>query len=178
MLESCIQKTKDGFIQGYNAQAAVDHANQIIVACDVGPSRADNPQLIPMVEQIIANMGTVPNEVSADAGYSAEANLAALEALGIDAYVAAARQRHDKPAPAAARPTAPDTRVGRMGAKLRDGGWDSPYHLRKITVEPVFGQIKQARGFRQCLMRGLANFRAEWALVCTAHNLCKLAAAR
>jgi transposase len=176
--ESRIQKTKDGFIQGYNAQAAVDHANQIIVACDVGTSSADNPQLIPMVEQIIANTGAVPNEVSADAGYSAEANLAALEALGIDAYVAAGRQRHGKPAPDAAQPVTPETRVGRMVAKLRDGGWGSPYHLRKVTVEPVFGQIKQARGFRQFLTRGLANVRAEWAMVCAAHNLCKLAAAR
>jgi transposase len=176
--ESRIQKTKDGFIQGYNAQAAVDHANQIIVACDVGPSSADNPQLVPMVEQIIANTGAVPNEVSADAGYSAEANLAALEGLGIDAYVAAGRQRHGKPAPGAAQPTAPDTRVGRMVAKLRDRGWGSPYHLRKVTVEPVFGQIKQARGFRQFLTRGLASVQAEWAMVCTAHNLCKLAAAR
>lgn len=176
--ESRIQKTKDGFIQGYNAQAAVDHANQIIVACDVGPSSADNPQLIAMVEQIIANTGTVPNEVSADAGYSAETNLAALEALGIDAYVAAGRQRHGKPSPGAAQPLTPETRVGRMVAKLRDGGWGSPYHLRKVTVEPVFGQIKQARGFRQFLTRGLASVQAEWAMVCTAHNLCKLAAAR
>jgi transposase len=176
--ESRIQKTKDGFIQGYNAQAAVDHANQIIVACDVGTSSADNPQLIPMVEQIIANTGTVPNELSADAGYSAEANLAALEALGIDAYVAAGRQRHGKPAPGAAQPVTPETRVGRMIAKLRDGGWGSPYHLRKVTVEPVFGQIKQARGFRQFLTRGLANVQAEWAMVCTAHNLRKIAAAR
>ena len=63
-------------------------------------------------------------------------------------------------------------------AKLRDGAWGSPYHLRKVMVEPVFGQIKQARGFRQFLMRGLANVQAEWAMVCTAHNLCKLAAAR
>jgi hypothetical protein len=65
-----------------------------------------------------------------------------------------------------------------MVAKLRDGGWGSPYHLRKVTVEPVFGQIKQARGFRQFLTRGLASVQAEWAMVCTAHNLCKLAAAR
>jgi transposase len=176
--ESGIQKTKDGFIQGYNAQAAVDHANQVIVACDVGPSSADNPQLIPMVDQITANTGAVPNEVSADAGYIAEANLAALEARGIDAYVAPGRQRHGKAAPSAAQPVTPETRVGRMAAKLREGAWGSPYHLRKITVEPVFGQIKQARGFRQFLMRGLANVQAEWAMVCTAHNLCKLAAAR
>ena len=176
--ESRIQKTKDGFIQGYNAQAAVDHANQVIVACDVGPSSADNPQLIPMVDQITANTGAVPNEVSADAGYIAEANLAALETRGIDAYIAPGRQRHGKAAPSAAQPVTPETRVGRMAMKLREGAWGSPYHLRKVTVEPVFGQIKQARGFRQFLMRGLANVQAEWAMVCTAHNLCKLAAAR
>jgi transposase len=176
--ESRIQKTKDGFVQGYNAQAAVDHANQIIVACAVGPSSADNPQLTSMVDQVIANLAAVPNELSADAGYSAEANLEALEARGIEAYVAAGRQRHGKAAPAAAQPTTPETRVGRMIAKLRDGAWDSPYHLRKVTVEPVFGQIKQARGFRQFLLRGLANVQAEWAMVCTVHNLCKLAAAR
>jgi len=176
--ESRIQKTKDGFIQGYNAQAAVDHANQIIVACDVGPSSADNPQLVPMVDQIAANTGAVPNEVSADAGYIAEANLAALDARGIDAYIAPGRQRHGKSAPSAGQPVTPETRVGRMVAKLRDGAWGSPYHLRKITVEPVFGQIKQARGFRQFLMRGLANVQGEWAMVCTAHNLCKLAKAQ
>lgn len=173
--ESRIQKTKDGFIQGYNAQAVVDHANQIIVACDVGASSADNPQLVPMVDQVIANTGAVPNEMSADAGYIAEANLEALEARGIDAYVAAGRQRHGKAAPAAAQPVASETRVGRMVQKLRDGAWGSPYHLRKVTVEPVFGQIKQARGFRQFLLRGHEKVKAEWAMVCTAHNLLKLA---
>jgi transposase len=176
--ESRIQKTKDGFIQGYNAQAVVDHAHQVIVACEVGTSSADSLQLPPMIEQVIANTGAVPNEFSADAGYSSDANLAALEKHGIDAYVAAGRQRHGKAAPSAAQPVTPDTRVGRMVAKLREGAWGSPYHLRKITVEPVFGQVKQARGFRQFLMRGLAKVQGEWALVCTAHNLCKLAAAR
>ncbi len=116
--ESRIQKTKDGFIQGYNAQAAVDHANQIIVACDVGPSSADNPQLVPMVDRIIANTGAVPNEFSADAGYSGEANLAALEVLGIDAYVAAGRQRHGKPAPSAAQPDGRQTARRRLGQPL------------------------------------------------------------
>jgi len=176
--ESRIQKTKDGFIQGYNAQAAVDHANQVIVACDVGTSSADNPQLVPLVDQIQANTGALPNELSADAGYSAEANLTALDDRGIDAYVAAGRQRHGKAAPSAAQPVQPDTRVGQMVAKLREGGWGSPYHLRKVTVEPVFGQIKQARGFRQFLLRGLDNVKAEWAMLCTVHNLCKLAAQR
>ena len=173
--ESRIQKTKDGYIQGYNAQAVVDHAHQIIVACDVGTSSADSPQLVPMLDQLIANTGAAPNEMSADAGYSSEANLEALEGHGIEAYVAAGRQRHGKAAPAAAQPVTPDTRVGRMVQKLRDGAWGSPYHLRKVTVEPVFGQIKQARGFRQFLLRGHDKVKAEWALVCTVHNLLKLA---
>ena len=64
-----------------------------------------------------------------------------------------------------------------MREKLRAGGWESPYRLRKHTVEPVFGQIKEARGFRQFLRRGLTNVQAEWALLCTAHNLLKLAGA-
>lgn len=174
--ESRIQKTKDGYIQGYNAQAAVDHATQIIVACDVGTSTADSPQLEPMVDQVIANTGAVPNEMSADAGYCSEANLKALEERGIDAYVAAGRQRHGKAAPAAAQPVTLETRVGRMVQKLRDDAWGSPYHLRKVTVEPIFGQIKQARGFRQFLLRGHEKVKAEWALVCTVHNLLKLAA--
>jgi IS5 family transposase len=136
-------------------------------------SSADSPQLEPMVDQVIAD--TVPNEMSADAGYSSEANLAALETRGIDAYIAAGRQRHGKAAPSAAQPVTPETWVGRMVEKLRDGAWGSPYHLRKVTVEPVFGQIKQARGFRQFLLRGQEKVKAEWALVCAVHNLFKLA---
>ena len=136
-------------------------------------SSADSPQLEPMVDQVIAD--TVPNEMSADAGYSSEANLAALETRGIDAYIAAGWQRHGKAAPSAAQPVTPETRVGRMVEKLRDGAWGSPYHLRKVTVEPVFGQVKQARGFRQFLLRGQEKVKAEWALVCAVHNLFKLA---
>jgi hypothetical protein len=60
-------------------------------------------------------------------------------------------------------------------SKIADGGFETPYRLRKQIVEAVFGQIKQARGFRQFLLRGLANVRAEWAMICTAHNLVKLA---
>jgi len=83
--------------------------------------------------------------------------------------------RAAKAAPAAAQPVTPETRVGRMVQKLRDGAWGSPYHLRKVTVEPVFGQIKQARGFRQFLLRGHEQVKAEWALVCAVHNPLKLA---
>ena len=103
-------------------------------------------------------------------GYCSEANLEALVARGIDGYVAPGRAKH---------PTAANGKVGGpltqlMRKKIDDGGFETPYRLRKQVVEPVFGQIKQARGFRQFLLRGVEKVRAEWAMICTAHNLVKL----
>jgi transposase len=175
--QSRIMKTKDGFIQGYNAQAAVDADHQIILACDLTNHGADSPQLLPVVDQIVANTGAVPAELSADAGYASEANLEALEAGGITAFIATGRQKHGTAAPAAGRAT-PGTRLAAMAQKLAEQGYEGAYRLRKQTVEPVFGQIKQARGFRQFLLRGLDKVRDEWTLVCTAHNLRKLATNR
>jgi transposase len=171
--ESRILKTKDGYIQGYNAQAAVDATAQIIVAHDLTPSTSDQGQLAGMVDAIEANMGRKPDEFSADAGYCSEANLAALNEREINGYVATGRAKH--PADDNGKTGGPLTQL--MRKKIADGGHETPYRLRKQTVEPVFGQIKQARGFRQFLLRGLANVRAEWALICIAHNLTKLAKA-
>jgi hypothetical protein len=78
-------------------------------------------------------------------------------------------------APSSTQPAGSPTRVEAMRAKIKAGGHASPYRLRKQLPEPVFGQIKQARGFRQFLMRGIDKVRAEWAIICTAHNLLKLA---
>ena len=175
--ESRIMKTKDGFIQGYNAQAAVDADRQIILACDLTNQGADCPQLLAMVDQIVANTGAVPAQLSADAGYASEANLQGLEEGGIAAFIATGRQKHGTPAPAAGS-AKPGTRLAAMAQKLAAQGYESPYRLRKQTVEPVFGQIKQARGFRQFLLRGLEKVKDEWALVCTSHNLRKLATIR
>ena len=173
--ESRIMKTKDGFIQGYNAQAAVDAQAQIIVAQDVTQSAADHGQLVAMTDAVEHNLGRKPAQLSADAGYCSEDNLKALEARGIDAYLATGRARDA----VAAAPTTPEpaelpTRVEAMRAKLKAGGHDSPYRLRKQLPEPVFGQIKQARGFRQFLLRGIDKVAGEWGMVCTAHNLTKL----
>ena len=229
--QSRIMKSKDGFVQAYNAQAAVDAEAQIIVAQDVTQSGVDCGQLVPLTDAIETNLGRKPAQLSADAGYCSEANLAALEARTIDAYVAAGRARDavagkkgkasaapdaTKPAepdatqpaepdatqpaepdaaqpaepdaaqpaepdaaqpaePDAAKPAAKSSRVEAMRAKIKAGGHESPYRLRKQLPEPVFGQIKQAGGFRQFLLRGLEKVRAEWAMVCTAHNLRKLA---
>jgi hypothetical protein len=170
--ESRIMKTKDGFIQGYNAQAAVDAEAQVIVAHGLDANGSDRHQLAPIADAIEANMGRKPDQVSADAGYCSDANLAAMESRNIDAYIAAGRAKH---------PTDGEgkgTRVADMREKIRAGGHESPYRLRKQLPEPVFGQIKQARGFRQFLMRGLDKVAHEWGLVCLAHNMLKLAQGR
>jgi transposase len=171
--ESRILKTKDGYIQGYNAQAAVDGAHQIIVAHGLVASMSDQDQLVPLVDGIGTNLGRKPEEASADSGYLSEANLAALGQRGIKAYIATGRAKH----PADAKRRLGGELTQAMRRKLKRAGWRSRYRLRKQIVEPVFGQIKQARGFRQFLLRGVEKVRGEWAMVCTAHNLIKLARA-
>jgi hypothetical protein len=171
--ESRIMKTKEGFIQGYNAQAAVDAEHQIIVSCDLTNQGADCPQLLPLVDQIKANTEALPEQVSADAGYASGDNLKGLEERKIDGFVAAGRQKHGTAAPAAGN-AKEGSRLAAMAQKIAGQGHDSPYRLRKQTVEPVFRQMKQARGFRQFLPRGLEKVQAEWVLVCTAHDLLSL----
>jgi transposase len=171
--DSRILLTKDGYIQGYNAQAAVDAEAQIIVAHALTPSQNDQDQLVPLLDAVTDNLGRRPKEASADAGYCSEANLAALAQRRIAAYLATGRAKH--PAAAKRNPTGPLTLA--MRDKLKRAGRRSRYRLRKQIVEPVFGQIKQARGFRQFLLRGIDKVKAEWALVCIAHNLTKLARA-
>jgi len=170
--ESSILKTKDGFIQGYNAQAAVDATAQVIVAHSLDARQSDQHQLTAISDAIEANLGRQPTQLSADAGYCSDANLAALEERGVDAYIAPGRAKH---------PTAGESgseRVVAMREKIKAGGHESPYRLRKQLPEPVFGQIKQGRGFRQFLLRGVKKVAAEWGFVCVAHNVLKLAKAR
>lgn len=169
--ESRILKTKDGYIQGYNAQAAVDGQAQIIVAHGLTPGMSDQDQLVPLIDGIERNLGRKPKEASADAGYCSETNLAALADRHISGYIAAGRAKH--PGDVKRKIAGPLTKA--MRDKLKRAGWRSRYRLRKQIVEPVFGQIKQARGFRQFLLRGIEKVKAEWALICTAHNLTKLA---
>lgn len=173
--ESKIMKSHDGFIQGYNAQAAVDATAQVIVAHGLTNCGADNGQLVGMVDAVTANTGETPDQVSADAGYCSEANIQAMEDRTIKAFIATGRQKHGEAAADGGKSRMPKTEE--MRKRLRDGGFDSPYRLRKQTVEPVFGQIKHARGFRQFLMRGITKVSAEWAILCTVHNILKLAKA-
>ena len=168
--ESRIMKSKDGYVQAYNAQAAVDATAQIIVEHGLTQNASDQGQLVPMLDGIEKNLGRKPAQASADTGYCSEANIAAVDERKVDGYLAPGRAKH--PSKDNGKTGGPLTQA--MRKKFDDGGFDTPYRLRKQVVEPVFGQIKQARGFRQFLLRGVQKVRSEWALVCTAHNLCKL----
>lgn len=174
--DSRIQKTGDGFVQGYNCQAVVDDAHQIIVAEAVTNQPPDVEHLAPLLEQVVANCGAAPERLTADTGYFSEKNVAAAETLGIDPYIATERWRRGEPRPVAARgrPPAGLTPKQKMKRKLLTKAGLAIYSRRKTTVEPVFGQIKQARGLRQFLLRGIEKVRAEWSLISLTHNLLKL----
>lgn len=177
-LDSRIQPSQGGFIAGYNGQIAVDQAHQVIVAQRLATNPADYAALIPLVDQAKANLGRKLKEVSGDTGFATEANLAAMAERRIRAYLPPGRSKHGADHTAGKRRLKSKPLMAAMAGTLKRAGRRSRYRLRKQTVEPVFGQIKQARGFRQFLLRGLDKVRAEWSLICTAHNLLKLAKAR
>lgn len=166
---------KGSFLQGYNAQAAVDGQAQIIVAADLTQQSNDSRQLLPMLEQVEANVGRKPDCVSADAGYWSEANVTDEGAAGLDLHVATGREKHRGPIEPASGPPPKQASVREaMRHKLRTEAGRAIYKMRKAIVEPVFGQIKERRGFRRFSFRGLPNVRSEWKLVCLTGNLLKL----
>ena len=175
--DSRIMKTKDGFEQAYNCQVAVDREHQIIVAATTTQTQNDNAELVKLLTGIKSNTGRQAREISADSGYCSEENLAALDRRRIRGYVATGRQRHGATAAVDRTRKKHGPRVAWMRRRLSRGGWRSRYRLRKQTVEPVFGQIKEALGFRRFLLRGFEKVRAEWLMVCAAFDLRKLAAA-
>ena len=172
--ESRIMRTRQTFEQAYNCQAAVDADSQVIVARSVSNQQSDMHEVVPILDQIKSNVGRQAREFSADMGYCSEANLKALNRRRIRGYVATGRRRHRESTPTSDPWRMQQPYACAMRARLRRGGHRSRYRLRKQTVEPVFGQIKGAKGFRQFLMRGLAKVRGEWDLLCTAHNIGKL----
>ena len=176
--ESRIQKSGDGFVQGYNAQIAVDAEAQIIVAQALTNQPPDVQHLVPMLERVQENCGAMPANLSADAGYFSEENVRAAQSMGTDPHIATGRRKHDEPAPKVrGRTPANLTIKERMARKLRTIKGRAIYARRKAIVEPVFGQIKAARGLRQLLLRGLKKARGEWAMISLTHNLLKLHAA-
>src|SRR5450755_689840 len=179
--ESRIMKGADGFVQAYNAQAAVEPDLQLIVGQGVTQESNDKKQLLTMIAVIEEQSGQRPAEVLADSGYCSEENLKSLDsekdaARRIDGYIATERQTHDEYKKPCGKGPLPQgvTRTDRMRRKLKTKVGKAVYAARKAIVEPVFGQIKQARGFRQFLLRGIAKVRGEWALVCLTHNILKL----
>ena len=175
--ESRIMLSKpDGWIYGYNPQIAVDAGHQVIVATTLSADPTDTAALPELVDQIEANTGRRPRKVLADAGYASDDNLAHLDERGIDAYVATRRDRHSATPPVAPRGRIPAGlgRRERMTRKLSTKRGRAEYRRRKVIVEPVFGQMKEARGFRRFRLRGRVKVTAEWHLVCAVHNLAKL----
>ena len=168
-----------------NAQVIVDDACQIILACDVTAASNDKEQAVPLAQAALSNLEragiarpttatgqtvAIPNLT--DSGYYSAKAAGGLLALGLEPYMATERQRHHAAAAAAAGTAT--TAKEAMTQKLRTGVGRALYALRKVIVEPVFGQIKGVRGFRRFLLRGLEKIRGEWSLVCLTHNLLKL----
>ncbi len=164
------------FLQAYNCQAAVDSVHQVIVAAEATNHPSDKTQALPMMKEIESNTGSVPKEVSADAGYFSASAIEGLTALGVNPFIPPDKTRHGRVVPSAPRGRIPRhlSPSDRIRRKLRTKRGRKRYALRMGTVEPVFGQIKQGRGFRQFLLRGLDNVNSEWQLICTGHNLLKL----
>ena len=163
--ESRIMKTSDGYDQCYNGQIAVDAASQMIVATGLTNCAADNGALLPLIDRVQATLGGDPAVVLADAGYKGEASFQTLETRQITAYISLGKEGK------AAAPNPALEATQRMAARLASPDGKDRYRWRKAIVEPVFGWIKEALGFRRFSLRGEANARGEWNLVCLAVNL-------
>jgi hypothetical protein len=169
---------KGSFVQGYNTQIAVDGTAQVIVAAEVTQPSNDKQQLVPMLEQVKQNVGAQPQAASADNGYWSAKQVGDARLQGIDLHVATGKQKHGEPSQAAnddpRQSSAEASLLEQMKQKLKTEAGRDLYRMRKAIVEPVFGQIKEWRGFRRFLLRGLQKVRAEWKLICLTHNLLKL----
>jgi len=174
--ESRIMPGADGFVQAYNAQIAVEPDFQLIVGQNVTQAANDKQQLQPTLEAVRQQAGRTPQEVMTDSGYCSEANLKYLEKKKIEGFIATDRESYRDRQQSGPRGPLPEgaTRVDRMRRKLQTKVGAAIYSRRKTVVEPVFGQIKQARGFRQFLLRGLGQVQGEWAMICLTHNILKL----
>lgn len=170
---------KDGaskaFEQAYNCQIATNEA-QVIVGRNVTQETNDKRQLKPLIEDVKETNGEKPGKVSSDSGYYSDKNVEYLESEEIDGYIATGRQKHSEKVPPSPRGRIPKnaTTKERMARKVRTKKGRATYSKRKHIVEPVFGQIKEARGFRRFSLRGLENVTCEWDIVCLTHNILKL----
>ena len=166
---------KRAFVQGYNAQAAVDTDSQVIVMAAITQESPDQQHLAPMVEELERELGELPPKLLADAGYFSEAQIHAVEAKGVTVYCPpdSWRVTEGNPCPRG-RPPKDEGIRARFRRRVRSWRGRQEYRWRKVSVEPVFGQIKQGRGLRQFLLRGKERVEAEWKLMCLTHNVRKL----
>lgn len=170
--DSRLLKCSGGFLQGYNAQAAVDEDHQIIVAAEVVQDRHDRAQLVPMLEQVQQNTGQLPETATGDTGYYHPRQVQLATRMGVDVYVKPdVPPKHNGQGPGS--PSKPTVAEG-LRQKLKTEEGTALYKKRRETVEPVFGQIKEGRGIRAFLLRRLDRVRGEWKLICLAHNVRKL----
>jgi len=171
-----VSSTKS-FEQCYNAQALVDDAHQVIVAAHLSQKSNDMDEVEPILDVVEQHLGKIPAgmAVSADAGYFSETNVMLFEDAILKPYIATGKLKHgDIPPAVRGRPPKDLTPKQAMLRKLATKQGQAIYAKRKSTVEPVFGQIKQARGLRQFLLRGKESVSAEWQIWCLTHNLLKL----
>jgi transposase len=173
--ESRMLKGPDGFLQGYNTQIAVEPVFQLIVGQRVTQAANDKQKMVPLIKAIEEQCGQKPKEVLADNGYCSDENLKYLARKKMEGFIATGKQKHgERREPCKPGPLPREaSRIERMERKLETKVGAAVYATRKFIVEPVFGQIKQARGFRQFLLRGIEKVRGEWALICMTHNLLK-----
>ena len=173
--DSHLMKSDGHYIQGYNCQLAVDSDHQVIVATGVSNQPPDVEHLEPMLQRIAASAGALPDVMTMDAGYWSEDNAKGCADQGIDAYIATGRLPHGQPPPPKRGPLPKNADAKtRMASKLRSKKGAKIYAKRKAIVEPVNGQIKEARGLRRFLLRGLEKVNGEWHLIAATHNLLKL----
>jgi len=177
--DSRIMKRDGSYLQGYNCQIVADEANQIILAEGVTNQAPDQEHLIPMMDRVKSNTGYSPVTLTADTGYMSSDNVAHCEDEGIDAYIAVGRDKHGRDSAAEQDSIEGESEAwADMRSKLTTEEGKRLYSRRKVIVEPVFGQVKEARGFRHFSLRGLLKVRREWTLVCLCHNLMKVLTAK
>lgn len=173
---------KDGatgsFEQSYNAQIAVDARAQIIVAATLTQDGNDKKQLVPVLAEVKINLGQLPEKVTADAGYFSATAVTSEVLRSVDLYVTPDSGKKTEQLEELATASAPSELeqqvAAQMRAKLNTESGRTIYKQRKMIVEPVFGQVKEVRGFRRFSFRGLQKTQAEWRLICMTHNLLKL----
>jgi hypothetical protein len=168
----------EGVDQHYNVQVAADQESLLIVAHALSNHPNDKQEAVPTLDAIAPELGK-PEAAALDNGYFSEANIHAFQERKVEAYIATGREPHHKDwhtffAELSEPPGEEASPKEKMAYKLQTKIGKTIYRLRKCTIEPVIGIIKEILGFRQFSLRGVAAAAGEWCLVCLASNLKRL----